>query len=347
MNKKRTAGLLWGPMLHHLDHIAPLCSLLDIPLIVTEENLKDLAEKYYPALSVIYWHYYDAPYQILSSFDHLFSCLPRPLIDEVLWIFQKSANKEISSTWLPHGNSDKGHTSFHMEGLKHDTSALFYGKKMVDFFTAKQALRGIKESVIVGNFRKTYFLKHKAFYSQLSIFEDAPFKPLILYAPTWEDAEGGSSFKKALPHLIKNLPSDYALMIKPHPLLSSHEDVRLLLRAEEKKDVFVLRDFPPIYPLLEKIAVYIGDTSSIGYDFLYFDKPMIFLKPAKVKTALLQCGLVLSPKEYGKIYQKFHEEKPYDQERFSAMRKKMYEECYGKEKSWDAIRKEIVVKIGV
>ena len=37
-NSFHCAGLIYGPDLHHLDHLAPICSLMNIPLIVTEKR---------------------------------------------------------------------------------------------------------------------------------------------------------------------------------------------------------------------------------------------------------------------------------------------------------------------
>ena len=50
---KKSAGLIYGKLAHHLDHIAPLCSLMQIPLIVTEEEIARAARQFYPGVEVI------------------------------------------------------------------------------------------------------------------------------------------------------------------------------------------------------------------------------------------------------------------------------------------------------
>jgi hypothetical protein len=77
---KRSAGLVYGLDLHHLDHVAAICHLLDIPLIVTEEQVSSLAQIYYPDLSVSLIHYSDLGYQVVQNFDWIYSSLPRLLL---------------------------------------------------------------------------------------------------------------------------------------------------------------------------------------------------------------------------------------------------------------------------
>ena len=39
------SGLIYQDFLNYLDHLAPFCSLLNIPLVVTEKTIKKTAEK--------------------------------------------------------------------------------------------------------------------------------------------------------------------------------------------------------------------------------------------------------------------------------------------------------------
>jgi hypothetical protein len=60
-------------------------------------------------------------------------------------------------------------------------------------------------------------------------------------------------------------------------------------KYDNRRGVYFLNEFPAIYPLLEKVSAYIGDHSSIGYDFLYYDRPLYFLEK-KEKAPLQECG---------------------------------------------------------
>ena len=328
----RAAGLIYGQMAHHLDHVGPFCALIEIPLIVTEEEIASLARKYYPGLEVIYWDYIQVPHNLVQQFDTIFSSMPRPLFEDVFFLPMKLARKEISTVWLPHGNSDKGHASIFMEGLQHDHYALVYGKKMIDFLQEKKVFHQLKSCITIGNFRYTYYLKNKAFYDALAE-QLLPFdKKVILYAPTWKDKENSTSFYEACSILIDNLPEQYHLVIKLHPNLNDLETDRIFYRYENAPRVLFLKDWPPIYPLLNKAAIYIGDMSSIGYDFLTFNRPMFFLNQNNRDLLhdrglfLHQAGVSLTPEEYPQIYTIIEEE---DKEHLSAIRQEIYSYTFG------------------
>lgn len=311
------AGLIYGHMPHHLDHVAVWAHLKGIPLIATDESVAAQAEKFYPGLEVVFWDSFEAPEKLVSAYDTIYCCLPRPLFDEAFFIAQKLLRKTVRTIWLPHGNSDKGHLAPSMEGLQHDAEALAYGQKMVDFLKLKNVYDHLQVKQ-VGNFRLAYYQQHKLFYDRL-VEERIPVKQkLFLYAPTWKDTENSSSLDGAWKPLIEKLPDGYALAIKPHPNADCPD-------IGEHPNVFLLKDFPPIYALLNRSAAYIGDMSSIGYDFLAFDRPMIFLNPnrrdPKLDPGLFlhRCGRTVAPEEYGKIYDLIE-----GQDELSAVRKEVY-----------------------
>jgi hypothetical protein len=39
----KSAGFIYGPLEHHLDHLAPFCSLMQLPLVLTDEELLEKA----------------------------------------------------------------------------------------------------------------------------------------------------------------------------------------------------------------------------------------------------------------------------------------------------------------
>lgn len=343
---QKTAGLLYGPDVHHLDHLAVLCVLMQIPLIATEEKIAALASKYYPDLECHYCNYLPLPELIVQNYDTLFCCLPRDLFEEIFFFAQHLAGKKVRTIWCPHGNSDKGHASAFMEGLRKEETALVYGQKMIDFLIQKEAFQQLKAHVVIGNYRHQFYKLHKAFYEKIlenEIHKNLPAaKKTILFAPTWQDREHSSSFFSAMPLLIQNLPDCYNLIIKPHPnLLVDLKAEALLWKAEEKPNILVIRDFPPIYPLLDAVDLYVGDMSSIGYDFLTFDKPMFFLNQNKRDPKsdpglyLHRCGKSLNPEEYAKIYEFFEHEEP-----LSEVRQEVYTYTFA-EKPWEQLRQEI------
>ncbi len=271
------AGYLQGNLEQHLDHLAPLCSLMGWPLIVTDEAIYKLGKTYYPGLVLHLWNVLEAPFLVTQQFDTVITTLPRVFFDESFFIAEASLRKRLKTVWLPHGNSDKGHLFPHMEALKDEEAAFVYGPKMIDFLNVKNVK--IPKIILLGNFRYVYFQKHRSFYENL-LNEMGLQENFTLYAPTWNDAENSSSFESSIDEVIEKL-SGTPLVIKPHP--NELENIRVIQRQLSKK-VKWLDHFPPIYPLLSRTSHLIGDFSSIGYDFLQFNRPMTFFNPTGRKA---------------------------------------------------------------
>ncbi len=287
-----SAGLIYGPEFHHLDHLAPLCSLLEIPLILTDPEITTQAQTFYPNLNILHWGPHQAPEKLLSQFDTIFYSIPRILFEEIFFFAQALHQKRIRTIWCPHGNSDKGRDSPFMEGLKEEEHLLTYGPRIEAFLKEK----GITAPMTrIGNYRLAYYEKHKAFYDNLVPKKSGP---TLLYAPTWQDQEENSSFPTLWPHLLKT-PSHLSLIIKLHPNLYHQfpEEIETL-REKAPKNVTLLENFSPIYPILAQADLYIGDKSSIGYDFLAFKKPMLFL----IDSDLAQGKPTLSKENYTSLF---------------------------------------------
>lgn len=311
----RSAGLIWGPRLHYLDHLGPLCSLKDIPLIVTNEAIGSLARSYYPDLHVIDLDPLTAAESIVSAFEVIFCCTPRATFQETFFFAQGLLGKQLQTVWCPHGNSDKGASLFYMEALREETHALIYGQQMSDFLKEKGARDQLKECTFTGNFRYEYFKKHRGFYNQILQQEIlahlSPAKTTLLYAPTWKDCEDSCSFFDAIASIVEGLKPDTSLIVKLHPNLPLQEPQQvdsLIDRFSSSQSVLFLKEFPPVYPLLSLVDAYIGDMSSIGYDFLTFDKPLFLLNPNGRDSArdrglyLFRCGVEITPPDYPRLH---------------------------------------------
>lgn len=350
----RAAGLIYGPESHYLDHLAPLCSLLNIPLLVTEEAIFESAKAFYPGLTVQYFDYPTITESLVKNFEIIFHCSIRDLFDEIFFFAQKLGNKKIHTIWCPHGNSDKGHTIFYMEALRNEEVALVYGHKMIDFLKEKGAFDNLKAYVQVGNYRLTYYEAHKLFYDNLikdKIVRKLPVrKKNIFYAPTWNDYEKSSSFYDAITTLIEKLPEAYNLIIKLHSNLKQQDPFgveKLLMNYEDRNQVLFLDDFPAIYPILDFVDIYIGDASSIGYDFLHFNKPLLLLNQNNRDVHkdpglyLFKCGIEIRKDQYHDIYKILSAYLPSDVSYFSEVRKKVYKYTFGDSKSASVLKKEI------
>src|SRR5262249_26302706 len=147
--------------------------------------------------------------------------------------------------------------------------------------------------------------------------------------------------------VIDYLPAEQNLLVKLHPRLELDDPglyYFLVGKYEKKPNVLFLKDFPLVYPLLAKATAYIGDMSSVGYDFLPFNRPMFFLNQQKRDSksdralALFQCGIEIQPEEYPKIHSIIAKALPHDQEQFSEVRQKMNEYTFGRERSFADIK---------
>lgn len=272
------AALIYGRDDGHLDHLAPLCSLLNVPLYLTSHTLYDASLIQYSHLK----SHLIAPNQIsetlIEGYENLITTLPKALIEPIFMFEEMMRNKKLTTFWIPHGQSDKDN----MEALGKEDHLLIYGNKM-----SRMLPKSVKQKAkAIGNFRYLYFNRYKKFYESLlkkhfgSFFD----KPCILYAPSWES----DVVHKWVESLIENKPQSHNLLIKLHPNTYAEGIGRAIVERYNRDDVVFVQDFYPIYPLLSKIEMLYTDISSIGYDFLMFDKPLFFTCPAN--DPLHRCG---------------------------------------------------------
>lgn len=315
------AGLIYDDSRHYLDHLGPFCSLMGWPLIICEEAVSDLAKRYYPNLVIIEKSIWEVrlPPRVLT-------CDTKALLEASF------PGQDFQTIWLPHGNSDKGWHSPFFEALQDEKMALVYGQKMIDFMHAKNAF---PNTVRIGNFRWRYFLQHENYYRSMNLIPEGK---NYLYAPTWDDSEQNNSFWNAFPSLAQSLPEECNLLVKLHPntLRKFEVEIEIAIGRYGKKNIHFLPEIPTIYPLLSRCDSYIGDMSSIGYDFLKFNRPMYFLNAQK-HLPLQRCGLSIDPKNF-----------QYKNDRsFSAIQKMTYDATFDPDPDWGEIKRQIDALCGI
>ena len=291
----KCCALNTSPTTLYLDHISPLSAMLEIPLIVSHEESALLTQRYYPGVSVRYVP--DLEFRLkdlVEEFDGLIEC--DFWTPQHQFLFQSLYQKEMRLIYCPHGQSDKGYQAPSLAPYALQQAVLFYGELM------KQMLQELHISIpphaVVGNFRSLYYQKYRT--ALQAIVEKEIFASLkktnrtLFYAPTWNDADRSSSFYLIVDQLLKELPPDWNLIVKIHPLLIQ-KDPAFLARYEYRSHscVFV-HQYPLIYPILDRIDAYLGDASSVGYDVLAFQKPMFFLRlPHLLPGRLQACGSMI------------------------------------------------------
>ncbi len=275
----RMAAAIFGPKRLYLDHLAPLAAFLGIPLVVTDNEIFSCAKRFYPDIEIKLYEGLTGTTTLVANHEILITTLARILLKRTIFFACQALQKEPKMIWIPHGNSDKGRKKPLMEGLGSEEMILVYGQKMLDFIEDKGVLHQIQHVHQIGNYRLAYYQKQKEFYKRLL---KRPFdndRKTILYAPTWEDFEdSGTLFGLGLQAIEQLLPT-CNLLVKLHPNTTREKEAELTQLKERFKgeNILFLEEFPPIYPLCDLADAYLGDMSSIGYDFLTFKKPMFFL----------------------------------------------------------------------
>ena len=296
--------------INHIDHLAVIASIMEAPLVCDTENLYETIQKYYPDVKALYIHFHQQVLEYLAqNHDRVFFSVA-PYRKDLSPMLEAFYGKQMEFWYCPHGNSDK---TLEHYGMQHH--ALIYGDQMETRLKEEGYMEPLKTYARTGNVRFSFYEERKTFYDDLvekEIFAKfAKKQTTYLYAPTWEDFEHSSSLFDVSMPLIDQLPQDINLIVKMHPWLEHHQAGHVnLIKARYGKlpNVVVLSQYPLVLPVLERTDLYIGDFSSIGYDFLKYNRPMFFFDPKKrIKkrpndTCLHECGHVIPLFEYETIF---------------------------------------------
>jgi len=341
-----------GDAVNHLDHLVVISYIMDVPIVTDEESVYESLQKYYPQVKPIYIEHHQRILEYLSEgFDTLFVSCANYRRD-LSPLFEIIFRKQMKFCYCPHGNSDKPLTQFKLQNF-----SFIYGDQMEDRLNKMDVIQNFDAYVRTSNYRFPFYRMHERFYDKIAeeeVFSKFEKKqPTILYAPTWQDMESSSSlFDVGIP-IIDQLPDHYNLIVKLHPWLQHHQAGHVHLIREKyqnRPNVTVLSLFPLVLPLLKRTDIYLGDFSSIGYDFLWFNKPMFFFDPRERErsreeaTNLHSCGTLIPESSYQDIYG-FLEKDLLKQDRYKESREKLYHYTFGEEIDFDTLRREITEKM--
>jgi CDP-glycerol glycerophosphotransferase (TagB/SpsB family) len=347
---QRSVIILNGPSTH-LDHLGILSAELNIPLMITDHETLELAQKMYPAVKPLYKDHWELSLNYLSDNYDLIFHSGKYGTKELDFLFQTLFQKKARFIYCPHGNSDKGYSLTQIHDHSDNDIVLAYGEHMADLLKTTNAAKKIKSLLLIGNYRFDFYQKHRAFYDELTeevIFSQLePKNKTILYAPTWNTRESPSSFFDKCAALVEQVRPPFNLIIKLHPFLEQGypgETWHIIGKYDEQKNILFLRNYPPIYPLIERCALYLGDFSSIGYDFLSANKPLFFfestLPEMEWKGNLLhRCGMTI-PNGRNKI--DFIEENlEHNQIHYEKERERMYSYAFSKTATLEKLKEWI------
>lgn len=326
----RKQGIAFTQWSNHLDHLAPICELLDIPVIVDTPELAEIAAQFYPGLRVRLEH--DPKSDALIDYEVVFHAtrVPRSVPREV------GFPRHMRFVHCPHGWSDK---VWWNKWMALEDVTLIYGDAQLRLFEEYGTAPYLKSYVRAGNYRYRYYLEQRKRLDRL-VAERVyarldPHRATILYTPTWNDIDSSSSFFAACAPMIEQLPKHYQLIIKIHPLMDYQAQARvdqLIASCSNRHRVVCLKEFPLVFPLLSCAAIYIGDRSSVGYDYLAFRRPMFFLKTEDQRhvgvSRLDACGTAIHESQFGELYDVIDRAMGVHAERFLPAQSEMWKTCF-------------------
>ncbi|MCK4934651.1 MAG: hypothetical protein KAR79_03600, partial [Simkaniaceae bacterium] len=101
----KPAALNTGNLIHHLDHLGPLCCALDMPLITDSDEIYLAAKKYYPKITPILRKNKNFTIDYLAkNYDSLFVS-SKNVAKELGGLIHLKTQKKIPFFFCPHGNS--------------------------------------------------------------------------------------------------------------------------------------------------------------------------------------------------------------------------------------------------
>lgn len=327
-------GILPGNNLSYMDHLVPLCQVIEVPILVTDPWMKELIEIYYPPMEVRLAETEDFLLDpFLKGYEVFFYVDFFRQSHGVFQFKEYLCRQKGRSVMSLHGNPDKYRDIYWIEKLCDEDIVLAYGPQLLELMRQKN-LR--KQPIICGNYRLEYYKTHAQFFQGKIPFKKE--KMTVLYAPTWassarhtEHRTQYTSFLEVYDAVFKTLTREFQLIVKLHPHMVLTMGERIEQIEEAYPHIYFLKDFPLIYPLLDQMDLYLGDYSSIGYDFLYFDRPLFFLETQE-RTPLHTCGMSIGKEDLPKL-------KDLSQTNFP--RKKLYHETFGETKELKVLKKEI------
>ena len=272
----KIATVLNGYSPHHLDHLAPISFYLDCPLLVDDYDIYQLAKKYYPQITT---HFTKInPLTAIFQYDLFIYTSVTPSLEMKAYA-QGTKNAKLRIAYAPHGFSDKGDLSKRLMNHEAQDIGLIHGNEQLRQLKKYGIDKQLQAIITIGQPRKHFYEKHKIFYQTFIKPFEKKKKNLqtILYAPTFQDMHYTNSFDK-IEALVSRYSESYQWIIKLHPLLESQQLIqvlRLKKRYQNTPNITILDAFMPlVWPFIEYCDLYLGDFSSIGFEFAQTEKPL-------------------------------------------------------------------------
>jgi hypothetical protein len=343
-------ALAWFP--HHVEHLAPWCALLGMPIVLPEHPVLRHAVLAYPGLDAEWVPGVWQPNGIVPLAAAVRARAPRVVFYSEL--FDRDTLRSLFGggsaaprvVYAPHGFSEK--RQGWARGTAFQDVAVLYGRHALDQLEAFGVADRLHRCVFSGNVRRGYYRAHERHFRAqgegLGLARDGRTRTL-LYAPTWDDAIGSSSFFAAFEAVASAVPAGWRLVAKLHPHAERHAAaIDRIEAAFRGRGVHLVRRCPLTYPLLDLADAYLGDMSSLAYDFLACGRPMFFTNPTSgtardaAASRLFACGTVIPPHRYGDVWRIVEDAWDADAERYGEARAALDAYTHAPERDAAALR---------
>jgi hypothetical protein len=307
-------AVAWHP--HHVEHLAPWCALLDMPLLLADVPSLDAIAGDYPGVRFERMPGVVIPERVDGLAQTIAIRAPRVVFYSELFarrlLRPMFGNRPdpIRVVYVPHGYSEKRQDWARTTAFQ--DVAVLYGEAAYDQLVAFGVAGDLNRYVLSGNLRREWHARHASFFrARLAALglDGPPPARTLLYAPTWQDAIGSSSFFAAFQAFVDGLPAGWRLLVKLHPHLErASAAVDALAARARGRDVRLLRGQALCYPFLDIADAYVGDMSSLAYDYLAYGRPMFFTNPTAgtagdaAGSRLYGCGTVVAQDRYDDLY---------------------------------------------
>jgi len=270
-------GFYIDTSIHQIGYIAGLLNFLKGILYTDSRSSLEIIREDFPHIDIKY-------------FDTLEEIITAMIVDGVKVLilqdfhykkFEKLRKNGVKFVQIFHGTSDKSY-NLNREIINYDLVCLS-GQKMMDDMEQK-GLNKNKNCIITGNLKADLIFNN--IYNRDHELKKLGLDPSIkniLYAPTWMDGMGNSSFKMFGMHLPEYFPEELQLTIKLHPNLYLYQ-ANLVQKLKDKikgnKKILLLEGNKKIYnivPFLAAADALLTDVSGVSHEYIAFLRPMIFL----------------------------------------------------------------------
>lgn len=321
------------PSIHQIGYITELMSRLQAILYTDSKTSFDIMQHDFPEITV---RYFPSLRDIIEDIE---SNRIRVIVlqDFHYKKFISLKKKGVKFVQVFHGTSDKTY-NLNREIVRYDLVCLSSSKMIKDI--QRKGLNKNRNCIVTGNLKTDMIFNNRySLEQEKKRLGLDPFKKAVLYAPTWMDGMGNSSFKKFGMRLPIYFPQKHQLIIKLHPNLHLYKE-KLVRRLKEnigkRKNILFFEKNEQIYdivPIMAASDLLITDVSGVSHEYIAFLRPMIFLN----NRSLLRCLYGKNRKRIWKAGDVVHniEELPRvieqnlkDPSRYRAVQKEILEEIY-------------------